>query len=68
MAVKLRPAVHAGVALEGIVRRVLDGVALCTVATVNADGTAHVNNAFFCVDGDCVCSFCPGRRRDTART
>ena len=52
MAVRLRPAVHAGVALEGVVRRVLDGVALCAIATANRDGTAHVNNAFFCVDGD----------------
>ena len=52
MALTLRPEAYGGITVEPIIQRILDGNALCAMATVNADGTAHVNTAFFCVDGE----------------
>ena len=52
MALTLRPDAYGGVIVKPLIQRILDENALCTIATVNADGTAHVNTAFFCVDGE----------------
>ena len=46
----LDPESHSSVALRPLVQGILDEVDLCTMSTVNPDGTAHVNTAFFCVD------------------
>ena len=50
MKLMLAPELHSSVPLRPIVQGILDGVALCTMSTVNEDGTAHVNTAFFCAD------------------
>ena len=50
MKVTLEPESHSSVQLRPLVQGILDEVALCTMSTVNQDGTAHVNTAFFCVD------------------
>lgn len=50
MELTLQPESHSSVPLRPLVQGILDKVTLCTMATVNQDGTAHVNTAFFCVD------------------
>ena len=50
MTLTLRPESHSAITLRPLVQRILDNVALCTMSTVNQDGTAHVNTAFFCAD------------------
>ena len=52
MVLLLNPASHSRIELGPLVQGILDGVALCTMATVNQDGTAHVNTAFFCADSE----------------
>ncbi len=52
MGLILQPEVHSGIALYPIVQGILDKVTLCTMATVNQDGTAHVSTAFFCADSE----------------
>ena len=49
---RLEPASWAGVELTQVVRRILDGVRLCAMASVNDDGSPHANTAFFCVDSE----------------
>ena len=48
----LQPKSHSEIALSPLVQRILDEVTLCTMSTVNQDGTAHVNTAFFCADSE----------------
>ena len=50
MELTLEPRSQSSVELRPLVQRILEEVNLCTMATVNRDGTAHVNIAFFCVD------------------
>ena len=50
MTLTLDPAWYGDVALQPLVQRILDDVPLCAMATVNPDGAAHVNTAFYCVD------------------
>ena len=50
MTLTLRPESHSAITLRPLVQKILDNVALCTMSTVNHDGTAHVNTAFFCAD------------------
>ena len=52
MKLTLEPESHSSVQLRPLVQGILDEVALCTMSTVNQDGTAHVNTAFFCVDSE----------------
>ena len=52
MGLTLRPESHAGTALRPIVQGILDETVLCSMSTVNEDGTAHVNTAFFCADSE----------------
>lgn len=52
MGLLLNPESHARNDLRTLVQGILDNVALCTMSTVNQDGTAHVNTAFFCVDSE----------------
>ena len=52
MAVILEPAEHAGVDLRPLVQQVLDDVRLCTLSSVNRDGTAYASTAFFCTDSE----------------
>ena len=52
MGFKLQPESHSTIALRPLVQEILDEVALCTVSTVNQDGTAHINTAFFCTDSE----------------
>ena len=52
MGLILQPELHSGIALHPLVQGILDKVALCTMATVNQDGTAYVNTAFFCADSE----------------
>lgn len=48
----LQPESHSSIRLRPLVQEVLDEVTLCTMSTVNEDGTAHVNTAFYCVDSE----------------
>ena len=50
MELTLQPESHSSIPLHPLVQEILDGVTLCSMATVNQDNTAHVNTAFFCVD------------------
>lgn len=52
MGLKLEPAALSTVALRPVVQRILEENSLCTVGTVNPDGTPHVSTAFYCVDGE----------------
>ena len=52
MDLTLEPESHSAVPLRPLVQGILDEVALCTTSTVNQDGTAHINTAFFCVDSE----------------
>ena len=52
MGLTLQPELHSSVPLHPLVQGILDKVALCTMSTVNQDGTAHVNTAFFCADSE----------------
>ena len=52
MGIALRPDRHHGVELTELVRGILEDNRLCAMSTVNRDGTAHVNTAFFCWDPD----------------
>ena len=52
MRLMLQPKSHSEIALSPLVQRILDEVTLCTMSTVNQDGTAHVNTAFFCADSE----------------
>ncbi len=38
--------------LEAVVRRILDGNMLCSMATTMDDGTPHIHQAFFCCDDE----------------
>ena len=48
----LEPESHSSIQLWPLVQGILDEVALCTMSTVNQDGNAHINTAFFCVDSE----------------
>ena len=48
----LHPESHSAIALRPLVQGILDEVALCTMSTVNQDGIAHINTAFFCADSE----------------
>jgi len=50
MQLLLEPESHSPVALRPLIQGILEEVTLCTMSTVNPDGTAHINTAFFCVD------------------
>ena len=52
LAMRLRPTSYETMALQPLVEGILNDVALCAVATVNGDGTAHIYTAFFCVDDE----------------
>ena len=52
MGLTLQPEIHSAIELRPLVQRVLDENRLCTMSTVNQDGTAHVNTAFFCTDSE----------------
>ena len=52
MGLTLDPATHSQVALRPLVQRILDNVSLCAMSSVNVDGTAHANTAFFCIDSE----------------
>ena len=52
MGLTLDPVTHSQVALWPLVQRILDNVSLCAMASVNVDGTAHANTAFFCIDSE----------------
>ena len=52
MRLTLEPESRSAVQLRPLVQGILEDVGLCTMSTVNADGTAHVNTAFFCVDSE----------------
>ena len=52
MGLTLQPEIHSAVELRPLVQAVLDENRLCTISTVNEDGTAHVNTAFFCADSE----------------
>ena len=43
---------YSDVELRPLIQGILDEVSLCTISSVNADGTAHANTAFFCVDAE----------------
>ena len=47
---ELRPESHSHVQLRPLIQGVFDRVHLCSVSTVNPDGTPHINTAFYCVD------------------
>ena len=61
MGLILQPAEYSGVALRPLVQDILDRVWLCSMSSVNEDGTAHVNTAFFCVDAQWCMYFVSGR-------
>ena len=50
MGLTLQPAEYSGVALRPLLQGILDKVCLCSMSSVNSDGTAHIHTAFFCVD------------------
>ena len=52
MGLLLNPELQSRVELRPLVQGILDEVGLCTMSTVNQDGTAHVNTAFFCADSE----------------
>ena len=52
MGLLLNPASYSRNELRPLVQGILDEVPLCTMSTVNRDGTAHVNTAFFCTDSE----------------
>ena len=52
MKLTLEPESYSSVPLRLLVHGIFEEVALCTMSTVNHDGTAHVNTAFFCVDSE----------------
>ena len=52
MGLLLNPQSYFRTELRPLVQGILDEVALCTMSTVNQDGTAHVNTAFFCFDSE----------------
>ena len=52
MQLTLQPESHSSIPLRSLVQGILNQVALCTMSTVNQDGTAHVNTAFFCADSE----------------
>ena len=43
---------YSDVELRPLIQGILDEVSLCTISSVNADGTAHANTAFFCMDAE----------------
>ena len=52
MGLLLNPQSYSRTELGPLVQGILDEVALCTMSTVNQDGTAHVNTAFYCIDSE----------------
>lgn len=52
MGLVLNPETYSKIELAPLVQGILDRVDLCTMSTVNQDGTAHVNTAFFCTDSE----------------
>ena len=62
MEVRLDPERVGGVALQPLIRKILDDVELFAMASVNDDGSAHANTAFYCVDVDWVMYFVSGPR------
>lgn len=52
MGLTLQPELHSSTELRPLVQGILDKVTLCTISTVNQDGTAHISTAFFCVDSE----------------
>lgn len=52
MGLTLDPGIYSEVALRPLVQGILDKVSLCAMSSVNTDGTAHANTAFYCVDSE----------------
>ena len=44
------PEKHLCLDLKILIGEVIERNSLCSISTVNADGSAHINNAFFCND------------------
>ena len=65
MGLMLQPEFYSGIELYALVQRILDDTHLCTMSTVNQDGTAHVNTALFCVDSEWRLFFHVERRRES---
>lgn len=47
---ELQPESHSNEPLRPLIQGVLDQVHLCSISTINPDGTAHISTAFYCVD------------------